>query len=63
MAPLVISLMMSTGWLMNVHHDQLDRDWPVWLVTLITTVVVLKTRIHLLWLLSAGALLGIIGWV
>jgi hypothetical protein len=24
---------------------------------------VLKTRIHLLWLLSAGALLGIIGWV
>ncbi|MCE2774737.1 MAG: chromate transporter [Limnohabitans sp.] len=63
MAPLVISLMMSTGWLMNVHHDQLDRDWPVWLVTLITTVVVLKTRIHLLWLLSVGAVLGIIGWV
>jgi chromate transporter len=54
---------MSTGWLMNVHHDQLDRDWPVWLVTLITTVVVLKTRIHLLWLLSVGAVLGIIGWV
>jgi len=25
--------------------------------------VVLKTRIHLLWLLSVGAVLGIIGWV
>jgi chromate transporter len=63
MAPLVISLMMSTGWLMNSHHDQLSRDWPVWLVTFITTAVVLKTRIHLLWLLSTGAVLGIIGWV
>jgi chromate transporter len=35
----------------------------VWLVTLVTTVVVLKTRIHLLWLLAAGAVLGILGWV
>ena len=44
-------------------HDQLSRDWPVWLVTLVTTAVVLKTRIHLLWLLSAGAVMGILGWV
>ena len=63
MAPLVIALMMSTGWLMNIHHNQLDRDWPVWLVTAVTAGLVWKTRIHLLWLLAIGATLGVLGWV
>ena len=63
MAPLVIALMMSTGWLMNSHHDNLVRDWPVWLITFITALVVWRTRVHLLWLLAIGAGLGVMGWV
>jgi chromate transporter len=63
MAPLVIALMMSTGWLMHSHHNQIERDWPLWLVTAVTAGLVWKTRIHLLWLLAIGATLGVLGWV
>ena len=44
-------------------HDVPARDWGLWLVTAVTTVVVWRTRLHLLWLLGAGALLGAFGWV
>ena len=30
---------------------------------LATVVVVLRTRLHLLWLLAIGATLGLLGWV
>ena len=35
----------------------------VWAVTAVTTLVVWRTRVHLLWLLGAGALLGWFGLV
>lgn len=63
MAPLVIALMMSTGWLMHSHHTLPERDWPLWLLSALSALLVWKTRIHLLWLLGAGALLGVLGWV
>jgi chromate transporter len=63
MAPIVIALLIATGWLLSAHHDQPDRDWPLWLLTAVTTVLVWRTRIHLLWLLAAGAGLGWLGWV
>jgi chromate transporter len=37
--------------------------WPLWLVTAATALIVWKTRIHLLWLLAGGALLGWFGYV
>jgi chromate transporter len=37
--------------------------WPLWLLTAVTTLLVWRTRIHLLWLLGAGAVLGGSGWV
>jgi chromate transporter len=63
MAPVVIALLIATGWLLTVAHNQPTRDWPLWLLTAVTTVVVWKTRLHMLWLIGTGALLGALGWV
>jgi chromate transporter len=63
MAPIVIGLMTSTGWLMQVRHDHFPQDIGLWVLMSATVVAVLKTRIHLLWLLAIGAALGILGWV
>jgi chromate transporter len=35
----------------------------LWLLTGTVTLLVWRTRIHLLWLLAAGAVLGWFGWV
>ena len=37
--------------------------WPVWLLAALTTLVVWRTQLPLLWLLGAGAVLGALGWV
>lgn len=63
MAPIVIALLIATGWLLTGAHDQPARDWPLWVLTAVTIVLVWRTRIHLLWLIGAGALLGALGWV
>jgi len=60
---MVIGLMVATGWLLQSAHDDFARHWPLWAVTLVTAGIVWKTRTHLLWLLAAGALLGVLGWV
>ena len=63
MAPLVIALLISTAWLLTASHNQVQRDWPLWLLTLASVILVWRTRIHLLWLIGAGAVLGAWGWV
>jgi chromate transporter len=35
----------------------------LWLLTAVTAFIVWRTRVHLLWLLGAGALLGAFGLV
>jgi chromate transporter len=61
MAPVVVGLVLATGWILASTPDQPARDWPLWLITAVTVLLVLKTRIHILWLLAAGALLGWFG--
>jgi chromate transporter len=63
MAPIVIALLIATGWLLTVVHDQPSTDWPLYLLTAAATLLVWRTRIHLLWLIAAGAALGGLGWV
>ena len=63
MAPVVIALLLSTGWLLTASHNEASRDWPLWLLTLVAMVLVWRTRIHLLWLIGAGAMLGAVGWI
>jgi chromate transporter len=63
MSPIVISLLISTGWILASAHSDPARDWPLWLLTAATALVVWRTRIHLLWLLGIGAVLGWFGFV
>ncbi len=65
MAPIVIALLIATGWLLTVGDGKghLAQQWPVWLLTLAATVLVWRTKIHMLWLLGAGAVLGGLGLV
>lgn len=63
MAPIVVALLIATGWVLASTHDQPARDWKLWLLTAVVAVIVWRTRLHLLWLLGAGALLGAFGWV
>jgi chromate transporter len=63
MAPIVIALLISTGWLLSATHDDFTHDWRLWLLTAATTWVVWRTKTHMLWLLGLGALLGGLGWV
>ena len=63
MAPIVIALLLSTAWLLTLSHKQPAQDWPLYLLTAVTTLVVWRTKLHMLWLIGAGALLGALGWV
>jgi chromate transporter len=58
MAPIVVALLIATGWIMASANRNPATDWPLWLMTLVAALFIWKTRIHLLWLLGAGALLG-----
>jgi chromate transporter len=63
MTPIVIALLVATGWILATGSRYNLRDWPLWLVTGVTALVVWRTRLHLLWLFGAGALLGWFGLV
>lgn len=63
MAPIVIGLLLSTGWLLTTAGTAPRDDWPLWLLTAAITLVVWRTRIHLLWLIAGGAVLGWFGLV
>lgn len=58
MAPVVIALMLSTSWILGSVSGRIDVDWPLWLLTLGSGLVIWRTRLHMLWVLGAGALLG-----
>ncbi|MDE2427515.1 MAG: chromate transporter [Burkholderiales bacterium] len=63
MAPIVIGLLLATGWIMAASHNSPSKDWPLWALTAACTLVVWRTRLHLLWLLAIGAVLGGTGLV
>jgi chromate transporter len=58
MAPIVIALMFSTGWILSAQPG-----WHHVLLTIGAALLVWKTRTHLLVLIGAGALAGALGWV
>ena len=63
MAPVVIALLVATGWILATANGYALKNWHTWAITGVTTLVVWRTRVHLLWLLGAGALIGALGWV
>lgn len=63
MAPIVVALLLATAWILAGAERDPATHWPVWLVSVAAALIVWKTRLHLLWLLGAGALLGWFGLV
>jgi chromate transporter len=63
MAPIVIALLIATGWIMGRAHGDWHLDWAAWLLTAGAAVLAWRTELHLLWLLAAGAALGALGWI
>ena len=66
MAPVVVALLLATSWILaassSVPSSATSGYWvdnaPLWLLTALVAVVVWRTRLHLLWLLAVGAVLG-----
>ena len=63
MVPVVVALLLSTSWLLARHDGVAAHNLGVWLVALASGLVLWRTRVHLLWVLAAGALLGAAGLV
>jgi chromate transporter len=59
MAPIVIALMFATGWILSAEAS----GWRHVLLTAAATLLVWRTRIHLLVLIGLGAVVGALGWV
>jgi chromate transporter len=59
MAPIVIALMLSTGWILAAE----TLGWRHVLLTVGAALLVWRTRVHLLVLILLGAILGAAGWI
>ena len=64
MAPVVVGLLITTGWVLAAGNVATDVPaWRLWLLSGTAAFIVWRTRVHLLWLLGTGALLGAFGLV
>lgn len=63
MGPVVIALLLSTAWILASSAGGPGVHWPLWLLALASCVLIWRTKLHLLWVLGAGALLGAFGFV
>lgn len=59
LAPIVIALLVATGWILSAQTP----GWNHLLLTIPAALLVWRTRIHLLWLIAAGGIIGAFGWV
>ena len=60
LSPIAIGLTASAGWVVAHNHV---ADWRLTSLTVVTVVVYLFARFNPLWLIGAGAVLGLLGWV
>jgi chromate transporter len=60
LAPLTIGLVIAGGYVMARAGDP---GWPAVMVTAAAVVLMLRTRINPLWILTAGGVLGAFGFV
>ncbi len=59
MAPITIALLAATSWIIVAEAP----GWRPAVVAAAAALAVWRTRVHLLWLLAAGALAGAVGWI
>ncbi len=58
LGPIAIGLTLASGWILAYSAD---HDWRGALATLVTVVLMLRTRFNPVWLIFAGALAGMAG--
>jgi chromate transporter len=58
MAPIVVALLLSTAWILGSSGGAGSSNWRLWLLSIVSMFVIWLTRLHILWVLGAGALLG-----
>jgi chromate transporter len=63
MAPVVVGLMLASAILLSAPYSQLQSNWRLWILGLVALVLLMKTKLHLLWVLLPAACLGALGWV
>ncbi len=63
MAPVVIALLLAVAWILGSAGRDGGSDWPLWLLAAASAVLFWRTRLHVLWLLAAGAVAGSMGLV
>ena len=63
LAPAVVALLFTSGWLLACGTGDWRHNAGQWALAALAALVVWRTRLHLLWLLGAGGLLGALGWV
>jgi chromate transporter len=63
MAPVVVGLLVATGWVLVNSGAETAAPWTVWTIAGISALLVWRTKLHLLWMLAAGALAGALGWI
>ncbi|MBP6894106.1 MAG: chromate transporter [Gammaproteobacteria bacterium] len=64
LAPVAVGLLVATGWVLARSNEVAGHArWPVWLLAAVAGLIVWRTRVHLLWLLGVGAVLGVLGFV
>jgi chromate transporter len=59
MAPIVIGLLFATGWILTAETP----GWRAGVLTLAAALLVWRTRVHVLVLVGAGAVVGALGWL
>ena len=59
MAPIVIGLLVATGWILTAQTP----GWTHVLLTIVTAVLAWRTRLHVLVMIAAGGVLGALGFV
>jgi chromate transporter len=59
MAPIVIALLIATGWILSAQTP----GWGHVSLTIAAAILVWRTRLHLLWLIAIGGASGAMGWI
>jgi chromate transporter len=63
LAPIVVALLLATAWVLARGGTDAPVNGRILAVAAASTVIVWRTRVHLLWLLAAGALAGAMGLI
>jgi chromate transporter len=59
MAPIVVALVFGTGWTVAAQV----LDWRALVLAAVVALVAWQTKVHVVVLITAGAVIGALGWI